>query len=150
MIQDLLVCLDSSPSAPAVMAAAVDLALRFSATIHPLRVIALAQDAKPAAGEGGTHAILPHVTRAAVRELLDLAVDATEVLVEPPIVKVGDPAWRVIVDTAEELRVDVIVLGRRAYERDDRTLGTTAMNVTLHAARHVLVVWGDRGHVTGG
>lgn len=49
--------------------------------------------------------------------------------------------WRVILDIAEEQRVDLVVLGRRSYdERESISLGTTSQKVYFACNRPVLLV----------
>jgi nucleotide-binding universal stress UspA family protein len=49
--------------------------------------------------------------------------------------------WQVILDLAEELQVDLVVLGRRSYEgRESISLGTTSQKVYFACNRPVLLV----------
>lgn len=51
-----------------------------------------------------------------------------------------EPPWRVILATADDLDVDLIVLGSHGYHGMDRILGTTAGRVANQARCDVLVI----------
>lgn len=63
---------------------------------------------------------------------------------EPLISSTMDTAWEAIVDAAEELDVDLIVLGSRGLRGFKATLlGSTSANVLHHATRPTLVIPSD-------
>jgi universal stress protein F len=76
-------------------------------------------------------------------ELATLRSSFPGVDLRPPVIRFGVP-WRKILDAAEELDVDLIVMGSHGYEAVDRLLGTTAAQVANRAHRNVLVVHGTR------
>jgi len=57
----------------------------------------------------------------------------------PPIVAIGQPS-KVILETARDLDVDLIVLGRHGYGGWEHLLGTTAGKVADRADRNGLVI----------
>lgn len=139
MIASLLVALDGSPRAPSVFDAAAEIATRFHATLHLLRVIFVPPEF-PAAAAGSRQDLLPeHLSKEATADLVRLASRAPHLAFSGPHVRIGRP-WRLILDVAEELDVDLIVLGSHGYHGWDRVLGTTAARVANIAGRNVLVV----------
>jgi nucleotide-binding universal stress UspA family protein len=139
MIRKILVALDGSSRASGVFAAAVEVAERFGATIHPVRVITVPPEF-PAAGAGsGADPLLPLMRQAALDEVDLLAAQSRAASVERTTIKVGQP-WRMILEAAEELDVDLIVVGSHGYHGLDRLIGTTAGKVANVARRNVLVV----------
>ena len=95
----------------------------------------------PAAAAGSLRDFLfEHLSTAAIREIgLLTATRAPHLGVDAPIVRMGQP-WRLILEVADELDVDLIVLGSHGYHGLDRILGTTAARVANVANRNVLVV----------
>ena len=141
MITRLLVALDGSPRSPGVFEVAAELAIRFEATVHPFRAIFVPPEF-PAAAGGSLHDLLPeHLLKTALGELRNLARPRHGLVVALPIVRVGPP-WKCIIETADELEVDVIVIGSHGYRGLDYVLGTTASQVANRAHRNVLVVHG--------
>jgi universal stress protein A len=80
-----------------------------------------------------------HMIQEAERSLAALSATTSDVRVMPPVVRHGQP-WRVILEVAEELDVDLITMGSHGYHGFDRVLGTTAGKVANLAHRNVLVV----------
>jgi len=140
VIRTILVALDSSARGPAVLAAACDIAEKYGARIVPLRIISIPPDFPPAAHVAGGDPLPAHMTETALAGLdrLLAAVPAS-VGMDPPRVRIGQP-WRAIVDAAEELDVDLVVVGSHGYHGADRILGTTAAKVANLAKRSVLIV----------
>lgn len=137
-IQAILVALDESPRAPLVLATASMLARGFGAWLFPMRVLDIPPQLPPAAH------ILPddleRVLEARARkDLRELALAEPSVQFGPAIVTQGEP-WRLILSTARDLAVDLIVVGSHRYHGLDRVLGTTAAKVVNHATRNVFVV----------
>jgi nucleotide-binding universal stress UspA family protein len=140
MIEALLVCLDSSTRAPGVLAVATEIAERFDARMILYRAIVVPPEFPAAAAYGDAGDPLPKILeRTAIDELRLLAKDNPRAIVEPPIVGIGQP-WRAILETADRLNVDLVVVGSHGYHGLDRVLGTTAAKVANHARRNVLVV----------
>jgi len=135
----ILVALDSSPRAPGVLAAAVDLARRTGAKLRLLRCVGL-----PPELPTNVWAIPPaQVTETflvnAKREIEDAAADVPPELLDGAYAQVG-VAWDAICAAAREHDADLIVIGSHGYGLLDRLLGTTAAKVVNHADRSVLVV----------
>ena len=139
MIRKILVALDGSPRAPGVFDAAAEVAERFGATLHPIRVITVPPEF-PAAGAGsGADPLLPIMRQAALEEIEQLLAPRRAAGVAPTTIKVGQP-WRMILEAADELDADLIVVGSHGYHGLDRVIGTTAGKVANLAQRNVLVV----------
>ena len=103
MIRRILAALDGSARAVSVFDAAAEMAARFGATLRLFRAIHVPPEF-PAAAAGSRSDPLP--THLAQRAQADLARIATRdsarlVMVESPIVRVGDP-WRLIIDVSDE------------------------------------------------
>jgi nucleotide-binding universal stress UspA family protein len=69
-----------------------------------------------------------------------MALRSPRVQIEPPKVREGVAPWRQILETSDELDVDLIVLGSRGHRDIAFLLGNTAMRVVNLARRPVLVV----------
>jgi nucleotide-binding universal stress UspA family protein len=136
-----LVAVDGSVRAGGVLLAATTIAEAFHGTMYLLRVIAIPPEFPPAAATGAMGDPLPAFLE---RE----AFDAMRVLVLaeprasscPLLVRQGVQPWRAILDVADEIEADLIVLGSHGYHGIDRLLGTTAGRVANMATRNVLVV----------
>ena len=140
MIQRILVALDSSGRAAAVFDAAAELAKRFDAVLHPVHVISVPPEFPPAARESHVDPLPAHLAAVAVEGMRKIMGHASsDVRVDEPRTKTGQP-WRMILEAADELDVDLIVVGSHGYHGLDRILGTTAGTVANMARRNVLVV----------
>jgi nucleotide-binding universal stress UspA family protein len=147
MIGRVLVAVDASTRAPLVVAAAAEIAARFGATLTLFRALSIPPDFPPAAHVGPSDALPAFLTNEAKASLAALlATLPADVLADAPIVRVGQ-SWRAILDVADELDVDLIVIGSHGYYGLDRVLGTTAGKVANLAQRNVLVVH-DRARPT--
>jgi universal stress protein F len=140
VIARVLVAVDASPRAPAVVAAAVEIASRFGATVTLFRALSIPPDFPPAAHVGPADALPAFLTQEALAALHTLQGTLPPgVLADAPIVRVGQ-SWRAILQVADDLDVDLIVVGSHGYYGLDRVLGTTAGKVANLARRNVLVV----------
>jgi nucleotide-binding universal stress UspA family protein len=142
MIRTILVALDSSERAPRVLAAAVEIGGRFGATLIPVRAVNVPPDFPPAAHLKHGDPLPDFLVREATDDLKRVVASVTAGAAPPvgaPVVRLGQP-WRVIVAVADELAVDLIVLGSHGYHPIDRLLGTTAGKVANIAHRNVLVI----------
>lgn len=142
MIQTILVALDGSARAPGVFAAAAEIARRFQADLVPLRAIFVPAEFPPAGHVPQGDPLRAHMIQEAERSLALLSSSSPDVRIAPPIVRHGQP-WRVILEVADELDVDLIAMGSHGYHGFDRVLGTTAGMVANLAHRNVLVVHGQ-------
>lgn len=144
MISRILVALDGSDRAPGVFEAAVEMAAHFRAALRPFRAVMVPPEFPAAAAGSRPDPLASHLLETAEEELAELVGDAPPgVLVEPPVVRIGQP-WRLILAVAEETDADLIVLGSHGYHGLDRILGTTAARVANASTRHVLVVHDHR------
>jgi nucleotide-binding universal stress UspA family protein len=142
VIGSMLAALDGSPRARGVFDAATEMAGRYGALLHVLRVVMVPPEF-PAAGAGNPADPLPgHLVKVALEDLVRITSTAAadpHMRLAPPIVRVGEP-WRVILELSDELDVDLIAVGSHGYGTLDRILGTTAGRVANIATRNVLVV----------
>jgi nucleotide-binding universal stress UspA family protein len=140
LIRSILVALDGSARARGVFAAAAELAERFDAHLHLFRAVALPPEFPPA-GAGGAQPdeLAPRLEATAQRQLEAFAAGSPRAVVEPPHVGTDAP-WRAILDAAERLDVDLVVLGSHGFGGLDRLLGTTAGKVANHSRRDVYIV----------
>jgi nucleotide-binding universal stress UspA family protein len=147
MIRTILVALDDSPRAPGVLAAASEIAERFDARMLLYRTITVPPEFPAAAHSSHADPLVEIMHDKAVAELHALASGNPRASVEPPVIDEGQP-WRAIVDAADRLQVDLVVIGSHRYHGLDRILGTTAGKVANHAHRNVLIVH-DGAHAAG-
>jgi universal stress protein F len=140
MIAHVLVALDASPRAPHVLAASAEIATRFGAKLTLFRALSIPPDFPPAAHVGPCDPLPAFLMKEAEDALHVLVATLPEgVVAGVPIVRVGQ-SWRSILQVADELDVDLIVVGSHGYYGLDRVLGTTAGKVANLAHRNVLVV----------
>ena len=140
MIHSILVCLDGSSRAPGVFDVAAEIGERFGAKLRLFRVVTLPPEIPPSAHVAHGDPLPAYLATAAIEDLARMAIRAPRVQIEPPMVRDGLPAWRQILASADELDVDLIVLGSHGYHAIDYILGTTAARVVNLARRPVLVV----------
>jgi nucleotide-binding universal stress UspA family protein len=138
MIRKILVALDGSTRASGVVAAAVELAKRFDATLVPFRAIQIPPDFPPSAHVNYTDPLPEYLDHEASAELARM-FESAAVKHVAPVVGRGQP-WRMILEAADAHDVDLIVIGSHGYHGIDRVLGTTAGKVVNLARRSVLVV----------
>lgn len=139
MLNRILVAVDASERAPGVFDTAAALALKFDAALYVVRAITISPEFPPAARASSKDPLPAHLQRLAFAELEELWKRAPELTPTMPIIVIGQPP-KVILETAQELDVELIVLGSHGYQGWDRILGTTAAYVANHADRNVLVV----------
>jgi universal stress protein F len=140
IMNKILVCLDASPRAPHVLAAAVDLARRTKAKLTLFRSVGL----PPELAHDDVFGVSPNklvdrLLDTAKEELMRHRADVPDGLVEAVEVRVGTP-WDAICSEAKNLHADLIMIGSHGYSGFDRILGTTAAKVVNHAECSVLVV----------
>jgi nucleotide-binding universal stress UspA family protein len=140
IVKTILVCLDSSPRAPRVLAAAIDLARRTSTPITLFRSVGLPPDISHVDVVGlDEKSLLENLLAAAKRGLLRYAEEVPSELLVAVQVVVGTP-WSAICAEAKTCGADLVVIGSHGYSGLDRILGTTAAKVVNHAECSVLVV----------
>jgi nucleotide-binding universal stress UspA family protein len=143
MMNRILVAVDASPRAPVVFDAAAELARKYQAALFVLRAITVPPEFPPAAAASEADPLPGHLTQLATLELMELWKRAPDLISTKPVIGIGQ-AWKVILSTARELAVDLIVLGSHGYHGWDRVLGTTAAKVANLSDRNVLVVHGEQ------
>jgi nucleotide-binding universal stress UspA family protein len=139
-MKKILVCLDTSPRAPRVLAAAVALARRTGGRLTLFRSVGL----PPELSHDDVFGISPNTL---MQKLLDTAKeslakvrsDVDGDLVEGVAVSVGTP-WDAICAEASTIGADLVIVGSHGYGALDRVLGTTAAKVVNHAHCSVMVV----------
>lgn len=137
--QKILVALDDSPRAPTVFDVGAAYARALGEQLYLLRAVTMPPEF-PAAAAYSTRDQLPgYLDEIAKHELNELAKRAPDVQVTRTIVTFGAPS-QVILETAENLEVDLIVIGSHGFRGWDHVLGTTAANIANRAKRNVLVV----------
>ncbi len=138
-MQRILVCLDSSPRAALVLAAAADLAQRTGARMALLRAVGLPPELERLVSVQRGADIIEELTTTAKLDLAALAKDVPDRAIDGLHVHIGTP-WDTICREAKTLDCDVVVLGSHGYGVLDRIVGTTAAKVVNHCDRSVFVV----------
>lgn len=139
MIHELLVALDASARAEGVFRAAIELAEPLGASMHLLRVISVPPEFPPAGHVSHADALPGYLAKEAREQLGAFAARASPLRVDSSIVESTQP-WRVIIDVADRIHADLIVVGSHGYHGLDYLLGTNAGKVANMARRNVLVV----------
>ncbi|HVZ34205.1 MAG TPA: universal stress protein [Polyangiaceae bacterium] len=139
MIRRLLVAIDESERAALVLQTAVELAGAFGAVLIPMRVLSVPPVFPPSAHVTRPDPLAPHLEAAAREDLLRATEGLEGISVAVPVIRTGAP-WREILQSSEELDVDLVVIGSHGYGGWDRVLGTTAGEVANRAHRNVLIV----------
>jgi nucleotide-binding universal stress UspA family protein len=135
----IVVGLDGSPRAPAVLTTAIGIARGQGARLTLLRSVGLPPDVPQDFWKSTDEPLLDVLQRRA-RESLDAqAADVPPELVAERLVVLGVP-WQCLCDTARRIGADLVVIGSHGYAGFDRLLGTTAAKVVNHAPCSVLVV----------
>jgi nucleotide-binding universal stress UspA family protein len=135
----ILVALDASPRARAVLDAGIDLARRTGAKVRLLRAVSLPPDLPTNVWAMPPASIVEGSIATARRDLEEVARTIPPELLDGATTQVGVP-WDAICSSAREHDVDVIVIGSHGYGLLDRIVGTTAAKVVNHADRSVYVV----------
>jgi universal stress protein F len=135
----ILVALDSSPRAPAVLAAAAQLAELTGAKLLVFRAVGVPPEFPREMFEVTDARFEDVLLRNANTELGRLVQDLPPARIEQVLAELATP-WDGICRIARERSADLIVIGSHGYHGLDRLLGTTAGKVVNHADRNVLVV----------
>lgn len=145
MYKHILAALDGSARAPYVLRHAAEVAARSGARLHLVRAVTVPHgvpvDAFTMTGDQLTAHLLEHGAQELTRLAEGFNPDLTPVLWGRRICRFGAPA-QLVIDVADELCADLIVIGSHGYDFADRLLGTTAARIVNHAACSVLVVRG--------
>jgi universal stress protein F len=134
----ILVALDSSPRAPAVLASAAHLAQLTNTTLVLYRAINIPPDMPKEIFRITDRSVEDVLMSNALAELEQLAKSVPKAHIEKIAATFAVP-WDGICRAAREYVVDLIVIGSHGYGGLDRVLGTTAAKVVNHADRNVLV-----------
>jgi len=138
-VKRILVGLDGSARAAAVLAAATTIARAEGATLTLVRAVGLPPEIPKDFWKTTDESLLGVLQRHAQEEL-DGQTGAIPVeLAGDRRVVVGAP-WQVVCETAQRIDAQLIVIGSHGYSGVDRLLGTTAAKVVNHATCSVLVV----------
>jgi nucleotide-binding universal stress UspA family protein len=135
----ILVGVDSSKRARAVLDAAVDLARRTGAKVRLFRAVGLPPELPATLWAVPSTQLLETFLATARADLDDLGKTVPPELFEGATVQIG-AAWDAICAAAREHDADLVVIGSHGYGLLDRVLGTTAAKVVNHADRSVMVV----------
>jgi nucleotide-binding universal stress UspA family protein len=135
----ILVALDGSKRAPAVLAAAVVLARRIGGKLHLFRGVGLPVELPHELLTTPPDQLGDELRRRALRDLDQLAREVPPELLDGISVRVGMP-WQAVCEGADAHHADLIVIGSHGYGGLDRLLGTTAAKIVNHARCSVLVV----------
>ncbi|MBC8072685.1 MAG: universal stress protein [Deltaproteobacteria bacterium] len=137
MYATILVALDGSQREPDVLRTAVTLAAKFGARLHACRAVARPvgiPDTLLAMAAGG----LDHALLADAEQAIAARVASTDVAVTDTHVRIGQPA-DVVLDVAEEIGAELLVIGAHGYGPIERVMGTTASKIVHRAHCSVLV-----------
>jgi universal stress protein F len=135
----ILVGIDGSPRAPAVLAAAEKIARAQGGKLTLIRTVGLPPDVPQDFWKTTDQPLLELLQGRAKSYLGECAGKVPAGLVDGTEVVVGVP-WQAICDAARRDEVDLIVIGSHGYSGFDRLLGTTAAKVVNHAPCSVIVV----------
>jgi len=143
MYRQILAALDDSPRAPEVLRHAASLAAHSGARLHLCHAVnvplGLPTDAWTLTFDELQARLLDHASGSLRRLVAQLHPPATPIHWGEHLSRIGRPA-QVITDLADELAVDLLVIGSHGYGPVDRLLGTTAARVVNTANTSVLVV----------
>lgn len=143
MYTQILAALDDSPRAPEVLRHAADLAAHSGARLHLCHVVnvplGLPTDAWMLTFDELQARLIDHAMRSLTRLVEQMHPPATPIHWGEHRTPIGRPAQS-IVELADELGADLLVIGSHGYGPIDRLLGTTAARVVNTATISVLVV----------
>lgn len=135
----ILVALDSSKRAPAVLAAAARLAELTGAKLVVFRAIGVPPEMPPELFKVTDLSVEDVLRNNAHTDLHRLLAEIPPERIEKIVAELATP-WDGVCRAAREQDVDLIVIGSHGFSGLDRLLGTTAGKVVNHADRNVLVV----------
>jgi nucleotide-binding universal stress UspA family protein len=135
----ILVCLDGSPRAGAVLEAATRIAHAQGARLILLRSVGLPPDVPQDFWKTTDQPLSKLLETRAEQYLSEEAAKVPPELLEGLETHVGTP-WQAICEVARDRKVDLVVIGSHGYSGVDRVIGTTAAKVVNHAPCSVLVV----------
>ena len=137
----IVVGVDGSPRQPEVLAAAVDLGLRFDAHLTLVRVIGVPPEIPAEAWQRPGMDLRTFLEQKARRDLDEAALLLPEPLrLTARLETMLATPWQGLCTTAECIGANLIMIGSHGYGMLDRVLGTTAARVVNHATCSVFVV----------
>jgi universal stress protein A len=138
MFQTILVALDGSPRAPSVLERAVELARKTDGRIHLCRAVTIPIGLPDAVWAMPMAQLDTALVAEAERDLASAAQPYRAEVVGSHV-RIGQAA-DVVIDFANELNAQLIVIGAHGYGPIERLLGTTASKIVHKAKCSVLVV----------
>ncbi len=135
----ILVALDGSPRAPAVLAKAIAVAGAQGERLVLFRSVGLPADVPQDFWKSTDEPLVDILDHRARAYLAECEAKVPTAVRGGTQVVIGSP-WQSICETAHRLGCDLIVIGSHGYSGIDRVLGTTAAKVVNHASCSVLVV----------
>jgi nucleotide-binding universal stress UspA family protein len=135
----ILVALDGSARAPAVLARAIAAARAQGERLVLLRSIGVPADIPQDLWRSTDESLLDLLDHRAKAYLEECEAKVPTAVRGGTQVVIGSP-WQSICETAHGLGCDLIVIGSHGYSGIDRVIGTTAAKVVNHAPCSVLVV----------
>lgn len=135
----IVVGLDGSARAPAVLEAARKIAAAQDGKLTLVRAVGLPPDVPQDFWKTTDKPLLEVLKRRAKAYLDEMAARVQAGSLAGSEVVIGTP-WQAVCDTARRLNADVIVVGSHGYSGVDRLLGTTAAKIVDHATSTVVVV----------
>lgn len=141
----ILVALDTSESAGAVLDYAIELATRLGSRLVLFRAVIVPVDFPAQAFTIAPSQLTPLLMEQARDVMAKLASRVPPALLEGTEIDTGTP-WRCVCRAAETTKADMVVIGSHTYGGLDRVLGTTAARIVNHANCPVLVVRHPESH----
>ena len=146
MYKHILAALDGSPRASQVLRHAAELAAQTGATLHLCRAVNVPPDVPADVWILAGEQLTAHLLNQGAEELTELAQavqpSQTSVVWGQRLCRLGIPG-QVVIELADELHADLIVMGSHGYGFFERLIGTTAARIVNHARCSVLVVRGE-------
>jgi nucleotide-binding universal stress UspA family protein len=139
MYTRILAALDETPRAAKVLETSTHIAECFGGWVYPFRAVQVPQEFPPAAAMDHADPLPAHLMAAARAAVARLGRANLCPRIFPPIVRIGT-AWRSILDEAQAVGADLVVMGSHAYGGLDYLVGTNAGRVAALAQPDVLVV----------
>jgi nucleotide-binding universal stress UspA family protein len=138
-MKTILVGLDGSGRAAAVLDAAVTIGRAQHARLIVLRAVGLPPDVPQDFWKTTDESLLEVLKLRAEHYLTEQAAKVPPELLEGIATHVAAP-WQAMCEVARNRAVDLVVIGSHGYSGVDRLIGTTAAKVVNHAPCSVLVV----------
>jgi nucleotide-binding universal stress UspA family protein len=135
----IVVALDGSPRASAVLAQAIALARARASQVVLIRTVGIPAEIPPDLWKVSEEPWLTVLERRAAEYLAACEASVPAEMRGGTRVFVGTP-WEAVCDAARSLGASLLVIGSHGYSGIDRLLGTTAAKIVNHAPCSVLVV----------